>query len=83
MSYSPIIAYLAHRAGAGSSGRAGIFFFYFPPLKPRYVLWSGVSYSPKNTVSLMMHAEKDWPMLNTIFLLWYMNVHCYVADNLI
>ena len=29
----------------------GLFFFsYFPPLKPRYVLWSGESYSPKNTV---------------------------------
>ena len=26
------------------------FFFYFPPLKPRRVLWSGVSYSAKNTV---------------------------------
>ena len=23
---------------------------YFPPLKPRRVLWSGASYSPKNTV---------------------------------
>ena len=39
--------------GAGVGGLCGGgagFFPYFPPLKPRYVLWSGVSYSPKNTV---------------------------------
>ena len=36
----------------GGNGGAGFcfFFFYFPPLKPRYVLWSGTSYSLKNTV---------------------------------
>ena len=36
----------------GGNGGAGFcfFFFYFPPLKPRYVLWSGASYSPKNMV---------------------------------
>ena len=28
-----------------------VFFPYFPPLKPRCVLRSGASYSPKNTVS--------------------------------
>ena len=33
----------------GVSGGVG-FFSYFPPLKPRYVLWSGTSYSLKNTV---------------------------------
>ena len=27
-----------------------VFSPYFPPLKPRYILWSGASYSPKNTV---------------------------------
>ena len=26
------------------------FFPYFPPLKPRYILWSGASYSLKNKV---------------------------------
>ena len=26
------------------------FFPYFPPLKPRYILWSGASYSLKNMV---------------------------------
>ena len=26
------------------------FFSYFPPLKPRCVLWSSASYSPKSTV---------------------------------
>ena len=38
--------------GEGEEGSGGrVFFFpYFPPLKPRYVIWSGVSYSPKNTV---------------------------------
>ena len=36
-SYSPNVAYVA-RWGAGSGG-ADIFFSYFPPLKPRYILW--------------------------------------------
>ena len=36
--------------GGGGGGGVG-FFPYFPPLKPRCVLWSGVSYSPKNTVN--------------------------------
>ena len=37
--------------GVGGGGsRVGIF-SYLPPLKPRYVLWSGVFYSPKNTVT--------------------------------
>ena len=44
-SYSPNVAYLA-RGVRWWSG----FFSYFPPLKPRYVLWSGASYSPKNMV---------------------------------
>ena len=45
-SYSPNVACLA-RWGRGG---AGFFFSYFPSLKPRYVLWAGASYSPKNTV---------------------------------
>ena len=48
-SYSPNIAYLACFGGAAVERG---FFSYFPPLKPRYVLWSGASYSPKNTVIL-------------------------------
>ena len=33
----------------------GLFFFsYFPPLKPRYVLWSGAPYSLKNTVVIFV-----------------------------
>ena len=49
-SYSLNVAYLAHGAGSGGSDGAVIFFPYVPPPKPRYILWSGVSYSPKNTV---------------------------------
>ena len=60
--YVPNVAYLTRweRGGSGGAGsqEAGarshflpqIFFSYFPPLKPRCVLWSGVSYSLKNTV---------------------------------
>ena len=47
-SYSPNVAYLAH-GGQGVAVEQG-FFPYFPPLKPRCVLWSGASYSPKNMV---------------------------------
>ena len=64
-SYSPNVAYLAHwvgvgggagpqEAGAGPHFLLQIFFSYFPPLKPRCILWSGVSYSPKNTVYIHM-----------------------------
>ena len=49
-SYSLNVAYLARGGGRGDSGAGFIFLFYFPPLKPRYVLWSGVSYSMKNVV---------------------------------
>ena len=45
-SYSTNAAYQAHWERGGGAG----FFSYFPSLKPRYVLWSGVSYTPKNTV---------------------------------
>ena len=47
-SYSLNVAYLAHWGGV--SGGAGVFFPYFPPLKPRYILWSGASYSLRNMV---------------------------------
>ena len=63
MSYSPNVAYLACW-GVGGGGGAGSqvagagphfllqnFVSYFPPLKPRCVLWSGASYSPKNMVN--------------------------------
>ena len=50
-SYSPNVVYLAHQWGAGGgSGELFFFFYYFPPLKPRYVSWSGASYSPQNMV---------------------------------
>ena len=45
-SYSPNVVYLAHW-GLGGWGWSEVFFSYFPPLKPRYCLWSGASYSPK------------------------------------
>ena len=50
-SYSPNVAYLARWGGGG--GGVG-FFSYFSPLKPRCVLWSGASYSPKNMVSELL-----------------------------
>ena len=51
VSYSPNVAYLAYwgLGGGGAVVDQG-FFPYFPPLKPRYILWSSVSYSLKNTV---------------------------------
>ena len=49
LSYSLNVAYLAH-LGERAAVEWGFFFSYFP-LKPRYVLWSGVSYSLKNTVN--------------------------------
>ena len=46
---SPNVAYLACW-GRGVGGSGVDFSPYFSPLKSRYVLWSGASYSPKNTV---------------------------------
>ena len=46
-SYSPNAARLAHWGAVEEWG----FFPYFLPVKPRYVLWSGVSYSLKNMVT--------------------------------
>ena len=48
VSYSPNVAYLACWGGGGWWSR--VFIPYFPPLKPRYILWSGASYSPKKMV---------------------------------
>ena len=49
----PNVAYLAHWGG-GLGGAwqwwSGIFFSYFPLLKPKYILWSSVCYSPTNTI---------------------------------
>ena len=49
-SYSPNVAYLACWGGGGGAGVEQGFLPCFPPLNPRYVLWSSVSCSPKNTV---------------------------------
>ena len=39
------------------------FFPYFPPLKPKCVLWSSVSYSLKNTVVENYHPTGyHWPL---------------------
>ena len=48
VSYSLNVAYLA--CGGWGRQRNRVLSPYFPPLKPRYVLWSSVSYNPKNTV---------------------------------
>ena len=48
-SYSPNVAYLA-RWARGAVVEQGFFFSYFRLLKPRCVLRSGASYSPKNMV---------------------------------
>ena len=40
----------SQEAGTGPHFLLQFFFSYFPPLKPRYILWSGVSHSPKNMV---------------------------------
>ena len=59
-SYSPNVAYLAHFGEGeegGSISGAGFFFSYFPPLKPRCILWSGESYSPKNMVDVFSMAQ--------------------------
>ena len=42
----------SQEAGAGPHFLLENFFSYFLPLKPRYVLQSGASYSPQNTVVL-------------------------------
>ena len=58
MSYNPNVAYLP---GLLAGGEAAVVewgvFSYFPPLKPRYVLWSRASYSPKNMVNLLKYTR--------------------------
>ena len=51
------VVYLACWVGGGQQW-SGFFSPYFPPLKPRYVLWSGVSYSPKNSVFQYIFIEQ-------------------------
>ena len=51
-SYNPNVAYLACWGGGEVAVVQGGVFPYFPPLKPRYVLWSGAPDSLKNTVSI-------------------------------
>ena len=47
----------SQEAGAGPHFLLQIFFSCFPPLKPRHILWSGASYSPKKYgISLMIKA---------------------------
>ena len=46
-SYSRNVACLARRVGRGEVAVEQVFSPYFPPRKPRCVLWSGASYSPK------------------------------------
>ena len=73
-------------------GNSKAFFLpYFPPLKPRYVLWSGASYSPKNTVYYFFTSFKfyfntsDAPFLilsprklDNKYMIHYIN-HCRIA----
>ena len=54
VSYSLNVAYLALWSWGGAGGSGAGFSPYFPPLKPRYVLWFDVSYSPKNTVTAFL-----------------------------
>ena len=50
VSYSLNVAYLALWSWGGAGGSGAGFSPYFPPLKPRCVLWSSESYSLKNMV---------------------------------
>ena len=60
-SYRLNVAYLARCGGWGEGAAVecfGFFFSYFPPLKPRYIIWSGASYSLKNTVNFISDTLK-------------------------
>ena len=52
VSYSLNVADLAPGGGGAESVERVFFFSYFPPVKPRYVLWPGMSYSLKSTVTV-------------------------------
>ena len=56
MSYSPNVAYLAH-GEVGVMAVEWVSFSYFPPLKPKCVLWSSVSYSLKTMVNATIKAK--------------------------
>ena len=84
VSYSLNVAYLA-RCGVGWGGGGGagsqeqdhifcfkIFFSYFPPLKLGCVLWSGVSYSPKN----MVLGSKTKSYLPFLFFSAFLHSYC-------
>ena len=60
------LTWFAGGGGWGAVVEQG-FFPYFPPLKPRYILWSGVSYSPKNTVYTYTYT--------------YTYTHIYICDG--
>ena len=63
-SYSLNVACLACW-GRGQQWSGFFFFFpYFPPVKPRCVLWSGASYSPKNTVYFFQLQNLEFNFLN-------------------
>ena len=55
----------SQEAGAGPHFLLQIFFSYFSPLKLRCILWSGVSYSLKNTVlySVFYYTPKFHPSM--------------------
>ena len=61
-SYSPNVAYLA-RWGCEAVVEWGFFFSYFPPLKPRCVLWSDASSSPKIQYFLLSWCLESFPSL--------------------
>ena len=87
MSYSPNVAYLAcwggGAGGTGSLQEAGAgprfllqnCFSCFPLLKPRCVLWSGASYSPKNMVTLWENYTEGPYSVCVCVLCIYIDIH--------
>ena len=88
--YSANVAYLARCGGVGGVGNDGAgskeaeagphfllqkCFSCFPPLKPRHILWSGGSYSLKNT--LMTEGNKTEKVLAAW---WSRNWICYCLN---
>ena len=70
----------SQEAGIGPHFLLQIFFSYFPPLKPRCVLWSSASYSLKNTVNLFGFLFPSW-VLN-LFLSFQTHNHRRFDSNL-
>ena len=73
MSYSPNVAHLARCGVEGGWQWSGFFFPHFPPLKPRYVLQSGASYSPKNTVNVGPFGLR---LCVIFFLIFFISLYC-------